>query len=97
MIRRPPRSTLFPYTTLFRSPLPEALFMPLRSSPGKLHPHDPAGQFAEYAVSRLVQMSVPREVEILRPPALTELAGHRSERDLSRAARLMDNLIGGAP
>src|SRR6266542_7126777 len=25
MIRRPPRSTLFPYTTLFRSPLPSAL------------------------------------------------------------------------
>src|SRR2546429_9801643 len=25
MIRRPPRSTLFPYTTLFRSPLPLAL------------------------------------------------------------------------
>src|SRR2546430_10272334 len=24
MIRRPPRSTLFPYTTLFRSPVPEA-------------------------------------------------------------------------
>src|SRR3712207_7562718 len=24
MIRRPPRSTLFPYTTLFRSPLPTA-------------------------------------------------------------------------
>src|SRR3712207_7656663 len=24
MIRRPPRSTLFPYTTLFRSALPEA-------------------------------------------------------------------------
>src|SRR5687768_17770219 len=23
MIRRPPRSTLFPYTTLFRSPMPE--------------------------------------------------------------------------
>src|SRR5256886_11118673 len=26
MIRRPPRSTLFPYTTLFRSPGPERLF-----------------------------------------------------------------------
>src|SRR2546422_9209308 len=25
MIRRPPRSTLFPYTTLFRSPLREAV------------------------------------------------------------------------
>src|SRR3712207_7681834 len=24
MIRRPPRSTLFPYTTLFRSPTPQA-------------------------------------------------------------------------
>src|SRR2546425_2688162 len=24
MIRRPPRSTLFPYTTLFRSPIPSA-------------------------------------------------------------------------
>src|SRR2546427_1539678 len=26
MIRRPPRSTLFPYTTLFRSPAGEAVF-----------------------------------------------------------------------
>src|SRR2546429_3787474 len=26
MIRRPPRSTLFPYTTLFRSPVPDAVF-----------------------------------------------------------------------
>src|SRR5258708_25530913 len=25
MIRRPPRSTLFPYTTLFRSPVPSSL------------------------------------------------------------------------
>src|SRR2546426_9037272 len=29
MIRRPPRSTLFPYTTLFRSPRP----LPARSGP----------------------------------------------------------------
>src|SRR3712207_7575758 len=27
MIRRPPRSTLFPYTTLFRSPAQEALLV----------------------------------------------------------------------
>src|SRR2546426_8691469 len=35
MIRRPPRSTLFPYTTLFRSPLESALEpqpQPLRST-----------------------------------------------------------------
>src|SRR6266536_5582906 len=30
MIRRPPRSTLFPYTTLFRSPRPPARAAPSR-------------------------------------------------------------------
>src|SRR5258706_6692832 len=30
MIRRPPRSTLFPYTTLFRSPLEPHLALPNR-------------------------------------------------------------------
>src|SRR5436853_3884964 len=38
MIRRPPRSTLFPYTTLFRS----GFRIPPRSlSPGPRLPHDP--------------------------------------------------------
>src|SRR3712207_8250087 len=35
MIRRPPRSTLFPYTTLFRSEVPEPLISLAIS------PHDP--------------------------------------------------------
>src|SRR2546422_10793768 len=35
MIRRPPRSTLFPYTTLFRSPLPRTA---LRGRPMDLRP-----------------------------------------------------------
>src|SRR5438874_12680348 len=34
MIRRPPRSTLFPYTTLFRSPPASARGRPLRRSRG---------------------------------------------------------------
>src|ERR1035438_10850405 len=36
MIRRPPRSTLFPYTTLFRSPgpRPPALASPCQAFPG---------------------------------------------------------------
>src|SRR3712207_8321428 len=38
MIRRPPRSTLFPYTTLFRSQLME-----------HLHPEDAAEQLANIA------------------------------------------------
>src|SRR2546430_13357779 len=33
MIRRPPRSTLFPYTTLFRSPFDERLFDALAHGP----------------------------------------------------------------
>src|SRR6266436_8409382 len=39
MIRRPPRSTLFPYTTLFRSPAPHSVCArrgPLRLAPGPL-------------------------------------------------------------
>src|SRR3989442_4532641 len=32
MIRRPPRSTLFPYTTLFRSPLPSPTEPPVTTS-----------------------------------------------------------------
>src|SRR5215203_1740042 len=35
MIRRPPRSTLFPYTTLFRSPAPWPRCPPRR----RVHPH----------------------------------------------------------
>src|SRR5216684_2857900 len=34
MIRRPPRSTLFPYTTLFRSRPPDPAPSPRRRSPG---------------------------------------------------------------
>src|SRR3712207_6912413 len=35
MIRRPPRSTLFPYTTLFRSSTPRSTFWPTpRHTPG---------------------------------------------------------------
>src|SRR5256885_4098844 len=34
MIRRPPRSTLFPYTTLFRSPVETARILQVRRSRG---------------------------------------------------------------
>src|SRR5438874_8854026 len=45
MIRRPPRSTLFPYTTLFRSCLPEPLGREPapQSRRGPARPADPAG------------------------------------------------------
>src|SRR3712207_8642998 len=36
MIRRPPRSTLFPYTTLFRSPLAGAMFLEMLGPSGRV-------------------------------------------------------------
>src|SRR5256885_7640340 len=46
MIRRPPRSTLFPYTTLFRS-LPHTGFFP-GSTIGNFEPHE-ASAFLRHA------------------------------------------------
>src|SRR5688572_32589779 len=47
MIRRPPRSTLFPYTTLFRSARPDARpRAPLRRRPRRLD--RPAGRSEEH-------------------------------------------------
>src|SRR3712207_7544622 len=37
MIRRPPRSTLFPYTTLFRSALPTTTLLRVRLETGRTH------------------------------------------------------------
>src|SRR5438552_13582082 len=50
MIRRPPRSTLFPYTTLFRSN--PAAFQ-LRVRRGDYDPQQPAGDFEDRKSTRL--------------------------------------------
>src|SRR5260370_31312775 len=49
MIRRPPRSTLFPYTTLFRSVLPRRSYPPLA---GRLL-HDQTADKIARVVSRI--------------------------------------------
>src|SRR2546421_9412594 len=55
MIRRPPRSTLFPYTTLFRS-LPPNSFPPAPSLPAESTPNSwwtrPRGRFPRWRVQR---------------------------------------------
>src|SRR3712207_8167407 len=49
MIRRPPRSTLFPYTTLFRSTLPWVVLCPSRyPEPGLTSRHGLGGQNATW-------------------------------------------------
>src|SRR2546425_4967846 len=44
MIRRPPRSTLFPYTTLFRSQSDDAAVRPRRHRPAGAPRHCPVGR-----------------------------------------------------
>jgi len=51
MIRRPPRSTLFPYTTLFRS-----LWSP--DVEGCISPHDPSGQIQIGNSDNMIGMQV---------------------------------------
>src|SRR5256885_8884435 len=69
MIRRPPRSTLFPYTTLFRSPRPErahvqrcaiglAAAQPLPPAPQRHHREE------DLQARVAVQPAVPEEREV---------------------------------
>src|SRR3989475_7297298 len=70
MIRRPPRSTLFPYTTLFRSPAPAT----------HLVPAEVGGDMID-AIEGLEQ--VPREHDVLHqlrhPPITDRSEEHTSE------------------
>src|SRR5215210_9210307 len=58
MIRRPPRSTLFPYTTLFRSPgcagRRPSYIRPLRCQPRRSEEHTSELQSPMYLVCRLL-------------------------------------------
>src|SRR5689334_23888757 len=45
MIRRPPRSTLFPYTTLFRSPEQDPFQFPRKEATNVVDGQVPEGQF----------------------------------------------------
>src|SRR2546429_9496561 len=82
MIRRPPRSTLFPYTTLFRSPVRfSARILPLRSV---MMPRG-AGSDGSQAVRLRLQL-VFRVVENLRAEE------HQHERSEEHTSELQSRL-----
>src|SRR3712207_7736144 len=58
MIRRPPRSTLFPYTTLFRSELDR----PLREQAGALHEHRVGPVHHDLGDALVLQQGIERAV-----------------------------------
>src|SRR2546430_7652892 len=57
MIRRPPRSTLFPYTTLFRSAACEALGVPILTSQ-RFEADDVIGTLTEKAAAAGFQVAI---------------------------------------
>src|SRR3712207_8741680 len=63
MIRRPPRSTLFPYTTLFRSRAEERPQDALeeRGLAGPVAPHDPGGPLRRIELDRIPELLVRSE------------------------------------
>src|SRR5256885_12905685 len=71
MIRRPPRSTLFPYTTLFRSDLEPAA-------------HRMAVDRGDHQLRRLLQ-SGERLVRVEAEPVLPVGVGLREHRDVGRS------------
>src|SRR3712207_8064256 len=73
MIRRPPRSTLFPYTTLFRSPPSHG------ASARRLEAHAPASPCRGYPRSR-VRSELERGLRVL---VATPHLGTRSEEHTS--------------
>src|SRR5688572_33310961 len=74
MLRRPPRSTLFPYTTLFRSPEPAAEF--LRAHGGELRcgttVKDLASLQAEY--KNVIVAVGPHQLKVLLPALAPDFA-----------------------
>src|SRR5256885_16929999 len=80
MIRRPPRSTLFPYTTLFRSACPAQL---LRGWLARLKPDNSA---AEYYLTDVIAMAVRQKLAVrpLIAPQVGEVLGVNDKAQLAQ-------------
>src|SRR5256886_13337843 len=76
MIRRPPRSTLFPYTTLFRSALAaDPHLHPVLDPGGDLDLEEMLAPDAAFTPALRARFAI----ELALPPALGTGAGHREE------------------
>src|SRR2546428_8700412 len=87
MIRRPPRSTLFPYPTLFRSPM-AAVFRTVPNAPNSTFENDRfiARHMMIERIRPLDPSSAPavtRSFESSTKPIATEAPGDRSEEHTS--------------
>src|SRR3712207_7026309 len=86
MIRRPPRSTLFPYTTLFRSDLGHQLEGELRALPVVV---DPRGDLARAEVADAVpDLDLLGFEELLEGVEVDALLCHRAGRSEEHTSEL---------
>src|SRR2546430_7164385 len=76
MIRRPPRSTLFPYTTLFRS-LERDVVLDLHAGP--LGQHGVLGERADYAHTAQVLVAVVESERVVGDRKSTRLNSSHSQ------------------
>src|SRR3989442_10110643 len=76
MIRRPPRSTLFPYTTLFRSPRPPA---PVGASQGGPAAEPAPEPMAELPAAEIADSGEPMSASVSEPLPETRSEEHTSE------------------
>src|SRR5438876_6657668 len=84
MIRRPPRSTLFPYTTLFRSHL--GLHHP---GPVRLIPEDPRAALDVRMMDRFFDNYVMTPMQKLVSDSI-RAAEHRDRRGVAEAREMLD-------
>src|SRR3712207_8395701 len=83
MIRRPPRSTLFPYTTLFRSDdahRGRLGAVPRRGREAHRHRTDPLRTQADWALRAGLQLCVPTAVSAAVPERLRPTPDRKSTR-----------------
>src|SRR2546425_4222973 len=98
MIRRPPRSTLFPYTTLFRSPMPsrpprlerstsEAIVAAARCERSEEHTSEL--QSLAYLVCRLLLEKKNNATRAAQPPSSPRTRLLSLQRQIARAAQVV--------
>src|SRR5215211_4984292 len=92
MIRRPPRSTLFPYTTLFRSARPGVEQDRVHEEAGEVDLRV-AGARLELQVEREPRLQQQVPVPLPGPPPPMAAAELRLQRDHQDIALLLDPLI----
>src|SRR5256885_11323508 len=105
MIRRPPRSTLFPYTTLFRSGTPKRQRWALRpregavatqglaAQGGRARAENPSRCRRRYLTRRdREQLQVPGSADVARRPSCERMFAHDGAPAEPRYDGLRDNL-----